>query len=487
MRFLLSIIISLIAMQMYSQQVSQRVMDFGKVKLWNNPSFEVEYTNTSGRTQLFLPIRYSPEVGVRAAQQKLAPGESTTLTLTYYTEDFGRFSKSVAVYVSTQDNPITFELKGNILSFHPDAFTVCPSVEPADQPADRGFIHTIKVVDASTRLPLKDFQIEIVTRSSKESLFSDNSTIQLRRDVPGFYTFNVDKEHYEIQNIDKYVNRSSVETVIALVPEEVVSDENTENFDWNTEDSAEQVIDIEEPNLAQTENDNVPVVEDSLDTITIEEQVDEEVERSMTTEVVDTADYDQNGTLSENKYVFNHIIFLIDVSSSMKKADKLPLLKQSMLQMIQVLRPEDKVSIITYGTTANVQVEAVSGADKAQLTGIIDALVARGQSYGADGVDMAYDLAKANAIVGGNNEIILASDGVFNSRNFKEHKLYTKSMVQHRLYSIRMSTIGFGNASKALNFLETLADRGEGSFLRITSDVDAESALIENLMKHSIR
>ena len=74
MRFLLSIIISLIAMQMYSQQVSQRVMDFGKVKLWNNPSFEVEYTNTSGRTQLFLPIRYSPEVGVRAAQQKLLPG-----------------------------------------------------------------------------------------------------------------------------------------------------------------------------------------------------------------------------------------------------------------------------------------------------------------------------------------------------------------------------------------------------------------------------
>lgn len=342
-------------------------------------------------------------------------------------------------------------------------------------------------MDASTRLPLKDFQIEIVTRSSKESLFSDNSTIQLRSDVPGFYTFNVDKEHYEIQNVDKYVNRSSVETVIALVPEEIVSDESTENFDWDPEDSAEQVIDIEEPNLAQTENDNVPVVEDSLDTNTIEEQVDEEVERSMTTEVADTADYDQNGTLSENKYVFNHIIFLIDVSSSMKKADKLPLLKQSMLQMIQVLRPEDKVSIITYGTTANVQVEAVSGADKAQLSSIIYALVARGQSYGADGVDMAYDLAKANAIVGGNNEIILASDGVFNSRNFKEHKLYTKSMVQHRLYSIRLSTIGFGNASKALNFLETLADRGEGSFLRITSDVDAESALIENLMKHSIR
>ena len=208
---------------------------------------------------------------------------------------------------------------------------------------------------------------------------------------------------------------------------------------------------------------------------------------STVTEREDTADYVKDGTLNEQKYAFNHIIFLIDVSSSMKKPDKLPLLQKSMLQMVQVLRPEDKVSIITYGTNAEVLVDAVSGADKATLELVISSLVARGQSYGAEGVDMAYSLAKTNLIEEGNNEIILASDGVFNSKNFKESKLYRKAMLQNKVYTVRMSTIGFGNATKALLFLETLAARGEGSYLRITSDVDAESTLIENIMRHSIK
>jgi Ca-activated chloride channel family protein len=530
-------------MQTNGQQVSQRAMDFGKVKLWNNPSFVVQYTNTSGRTQLFLPIRYSSDIAVNAAQQKLAPGETTTLTITYYTEEFGRFSMSVDVYISTQNSPITFEIKGNIFSFHPDAFTACPRFDTSDRQVSREFIHTIKVVDASTKLPLEDFQIEIKTRSSKEVIFSNKSTIQLRREVPGFYVFDIDKENYEPQNTEKYINRSSRETVIELIPEKIFAEKNEEDFDWDKSEENEEVNELDElisstssdldeikkeekilkttwtaeetakekSNIENSINDDKSLpadipVENSTTQEKNENRVNEEIVRNTTEDdkesrsekpeetkettaviVVDTADYDQDGALNEAKFVFNHIVFLLDISSSMKKPDKLPLLKQSMLQMIQVLRPQDKVSMITYGTSSEVLVDALSGANKAELTAVIQALVARGQSYGVDGVDMAYELAKANIIEEGNNEIILASDGVFNSRNFKENKLYRKAMIQKGMYDVRLSTIGFGNTSKALKFLETLADRGDGSFLRITSDVDAESALTENIMKHSVR
>lgn len=543
MRLLLGIIISLIVMQTNGQQVSQRAMDFGKVKLWNNPSFVVQYTNTSERTQLFLPIRYSSDIAVHAAQQKLAPGETTTLSITYYTEEFGRFNKSVDVYISTQNSPITFELKGNIFSFHPDAFTACPRFDNNDRQVNREFIHTIRVVDAITNLPLENFQIAISTRSSEEVIFSNKSTMQLRRDVPGFYVFDIDKENYEPLNTEKYINRSSQETIIELIPEKIFAEKNEEDFDWDKSEEKEEVNELDElipstssdldeikraekiPETILTAEETVkekstsensinddkslPVdipVENNTDQKKTENVVTEELVRDITeddkesrsekseetretsaVEVVDTADYDQDGALNEAKFVFNHIVFLIDISSSMKKPDKLPLLKQSMLQMIQVLRPQDKVSIITYGTNAEVLVDALSGANKAELKEVIQALVARGQSYGVDGVDVAYELARANIITEGNNEIILASDGVFNSRNFKENKLYRKAMIQKGMYDVRLSTIGFGNASKALLFLETLADRGAGSFLRITSDVDAESALTENLMKHSVR
>jgi Mg-chelatase subunit ChlD len=367
--------------------------------------------------------------------------------------------------------------------------------------------------------------------------------MQLRREVPGFYVFDIDKENYEPQNTEKYINRSSRETVIELTPEKIFAEKNEEDFDWDKSEENEEVNELDElipstssdldeikkeekiyettwtaeetakgnSNIENTINDDKSLpadipVENSTTQEKNENRVNEEIVRNTTeddkesrsekteeirettaVEVVDTADYDQDGSLNEAKFAFNHIVFLIDISSSMKKPDKLPLLKQSMLQMIQVLRPQDKVSVITYGTSSEVLVDALSGANKAELTAVIQALVARGQSYGVDGVDMAYELAKANIIEEGNNEIILASDGVFNSRNFKENKLYRKAMIQKGMYDVRLSTIGFGNTSKALTFLETLADRGDGSFLRITSDVDAESALTENIMKHSIR
>ena len=352
----------------------------------------------------------------------------------------------------------------------------------------------------------------------------------------------MDKENYSPERTEIYINRNTRETIIELVPEEIFEEENEEEFDWDKgRDSislAQQALDIptreldeeivlldkDEPiesvdddMVFEEENDedfewgreidsatlvrkdreeislDIPIDEEKIKESTTEEReviVKEELEEIpslIVTEIKDTADYLDDGTLNENKYAFNHIIFLIDVSSSMKKEDKLPLLQQSMLQMIQVLRAEDKVSIITYGTNAEVLIDAASGADKNVLRVVIEGLVARGQSYGAEGVDMAYSLAKANFIEEGNNEIILASDGVFNSRNFSENKLYRKAVIQNRVYTVRLSTIGFGNASKALTFLETLASKGEGSYLRITSETDAQSTLVQNLKRHSIK
>jgi len=493
--FFLGLLLSLAAL---GQQVSSLTKDFGKVKDWNNPAFTVTYTNTSGKQQLFLPVMYTVDLGVRIGKMKLQPGESTTIEFKYYTEEFGRFIKRIPIYVSTQAEPTVFTLKGNINSFHPDAFTFCPRIDNKDLVTRTTFIHTIKVIDATTKEPLQDFEINIGTRTSKESIVSERSSMQLRREKPGMYTLEVDKENYEIVRLEKYINRNTEETIIELVREYPDTNRAEEDFEFARVDTPKE-DEIEQKDTPTTEDkDEIVkerVEEQEKDT---EEEQEEEIEdvkeeetfdwtKAQEPKETDTADFKEDGKLNESKYAYNHIIFLIDASTSMKNPEKMPLLKESMRQMIQVLRPEDKVSIITYGNSAKTLISNVSGAEKELLEHTVDGLVAKGQSYGQEGVDMAYKLARKYLIADGNNEIILASDGVFNSKNFSEKKLYRKATVRNAAYTIRLSTIGFGTSKRALSFLETLAQKGNGSYLLIANENEANKVLIENLMKHSLR
>ncbi|MFB1013892.1 MAG: VWA domain-containing protein [Bacteroidia bacterium] len=499
----------------HGQEVSSTVQNFGNVKQWNNPVFEVSYTNTSGRSQLFLPIRYQPDIGVSFSKERLAPGESTIIQIQYYTEEFGRFSQDVAVFISTQNDPITFTLRGNIQSFHPDAFTMCPRIDNSGLVSGPGFNHTIKVIDADTKEPLTDYEIVIATKSSKETIQADKSTVILKREKPGFYYIKVDKEEYEVSTIDKYINRNTSETVFALKREPNIEEEQEEDIvamvpevpvDIRTEtpeeeDDADEIEEEEQKeDLVARGEEEEEEEEDgeyfdwdnpNNEEIATEEPEEQDLEEEpiaiAVPEPIDTADFTSDGTLNTSKYAYNHIIFLIDVSSSMRNADKLPLLQASMLQMIAVLRPEDQVSILTYSTEAVVAVSNVSGAQKTKLNEAISVLKARGQSYGQEGLDMAYELAKEHFITDGNNEIILASDGFFNSKNFSEKKLYRQALYQRKMANVRLSTIAFGNSTKALTFMETLARKGNGSFIRIQEGEDSEAVLISNLMRHSTK
>ena len=505
--FSLSIYLLLLT-AVFGQRVPRTYQDFGKVKLWNNPIFEVSYTNTSGKEQLFLPIAYQYDVLVKYGKDKLSPGETTNISIQYFTEEFGRFTREVDVYVSTQNSPIKFTLSGNIQSFHPDAFTVCPRIDNSRLAENPQFIHTIRVIDAETKEPISDFEITIKTKYSKEAFISDNSVVSLKREKPDFYQFIVDHEEYKIAREELYIARNTEETVIELNREKV--DEIEDEFDFSAVVvNEEEVIETEEEE--EIETSEVETVEEEV-TETVEEEeietsevetVEEEVAEVQITEVVDTPlveivsepiislvdsqDFADDGTLSNVKYAYNHLVFLIDISGSMKHEDKLPLLKYSMYQMIAVLRPEDKVTIITYSTKAKVLVDGMSGANKAALREAVQQLRAQGQSYGKEGLDMAYEIALANFISEGNNEIILASDGVFNSKGFNENKLLRNVAKQSRDNEIMLSAIGFGKSKLALSFLERLASKGDGSFIKIKSEKQAESVLVENMMQHSLK
>jgi Ca-activated chloride channel family protein len=498
MRSILFYISAFIALTLQAQSVSNSMQDFGKVKMWNNPVFEVNYTNISGRTQLFLPIRYQRDFKVSFEKNKLAPGESTSINIQYFTEDFGRFNKTVNVFISTQDAPLVFSLKGNIQSFHPDAFTICPRIDNSNLQVNNGFLHTIKVVDEATKEPLGDFELTIITNTSKEQLINEKSFIILKREKPDFYQMQIDKEGYEVARFEKFVQRNSKETVIELRREVLETmDEEYHDFTGNkaekeddiiSEEVEEIVVTILEPAIDEDaiEEESEPISDDDeyFDFSKVNDE-EEPVQEDSADEIVvvndpepkDTSDFKLDGTLNESIYTYNHLVFLIDVSASMNKPGNLPLLKKSMLEMIEVLRPQDLVSIITYSNKAVVLLSNVSGAEKNVLNLSINQLEAKGGSNGQEGVNMAYNLAKQHFIADGNNEVILASDGIFNSKKFSEKKIFRQARIQRSIYKVRISTVGFGTATKPLLFLENLARSGEGSFIKIGTENEAKTSL----------
>jgi Ca-activated chloride channel family protein len=109
----------------------------------------------------------------------------------------------------------------------------------------------------------------------------------------------------------------------------------------------------------------------------------------------------------------SNIIFLIDVSGSMSNENKLPLLKSSFKVLLDQLKPQDKVGMVVYAGSAGIVLKPTSAADKVTILNALDQLQAGGSTAGGEGIELAYKLAKESFIKGGNNRVVLATDGDF--------------------------------------------------------------------------
>ena len=187
-----------------------------------------------------------------------------------------------------------------------------------------------------------------------------------------------------------------------------------------------------------------------------------------------------------SNYATNNLVFLIDISGSMAKEEKLEILKESMKQLVLALRPEDRISIITYATRAKVLYKASSYPNKDSLLILIDSLKADGHSYGKDGLDLAYAMARDEFILGGNNTVLLATDGKFNYKNFSENKLY-KQAAKQAIKKINLSVIAFGKDKQALKFLKKLSRFGNGKYVAPYFLMNSNYALVDLIKSLSIR
>ena len=174
----------------------------------------------------------------------------------------------------------------------------------------------------------------------------------------------------------------------------------------------------------------------------------------------------QGLTLDESKLPASNLVFLIDVSGSMNSANKLPLLKSSFRILLDKLRPQDKVTVVTYAGSAGVVLKPTSASKKEIILQAIDKLGAGGSTAGAEGIETAYKLAKENFIKNGNNRVILATDGDFNVGISDNNKL-EDLIVEKRKSGIFLTCLGFGMGNYKDNRLEMLANKGNGNYAYI--------------------
>ncbi|MGG7437152.1 vWA domain-containing protein [Chryseobacterium arthrosphaerae] len=172
----------------------------------------------------------------------------------------------------------------------------------------------------------------------------------------------------------------------------------------------------------------------------------------------------------------SNIIFLIDVSGSMNQENKLPLLKSSFKILLNQLRPQDKVGIVVYAGSAGTVLEPTSAQDKKVITDALDNLQAGGSTAGGQGIELAYKLAQENFIKGGNNRVILATDGDFNVGESSEADL--ESLIEEkRKTGIFLTCLGYGMGNYKDNIMETLADKGNGNYAYIDNIQEANKFL----------
>lgn len=173
----------------------------------------------------------------------------------------------------------------------------------------------------------------------------------------------------------------------------------------------------------------------------------------------------------------SNLVFLIDVSGSMFEPNKLPLVKASMKMLVDQIREKDRVALVVYAGNAGLVLPSTSGEEKQKIKDAIDRLEAGGSTAGGAGIKLAYKVARENFIKGGNNRVILSTDGDFNVGASSDDEL-ERMIEEERKSGVFLTVLGFGMGNYKDSKMQKLADKGNGNHAYIDQLSEAKKVLV---------
>jgi Ca-activated chloride channel family protein len=181
-----------------------------------------------------------------------------------------------------------------------------------------------------------------------------------------------------------------------------------------------------------------------------------------------------------SKAPINNLVFLVDVSGSMSSANKLPLVRASLTELVKNLRPNDRIAIVVYAGSSGLVLPSTPALESHKIISALNSLNSGGSTAGGAGIQLAYKVAQENFVEGGNNRIILATDGDFNVGTSSTTAL-VDLISEKRKSGVFLSVLGFGRGNFRDHRVEQIANNGNGNFYYIDGIKEAQRVLVKEM------
>lgn len=413
--------------------------DFGQLKQGNKLFVDFKLTNAGNKTANIIRIEEPYGVSYRISKKTIEPDSTITVRFKYIPKRKEAFERNILVYISALSEPLIFTLKGEALYANPKETMEVPEFETEKKTDIPLYQLTINVVDANTKEPVNKAILEILWDGLQYKKVSTNAQGKI---IQQLYSDN----YYFLTYAPGY---SMQETAVIL-------------------EADNQSITIE---LGE-KKPNEMLVETKKDS-------------SIVPEVKETPT-EKTNELDINRYAPNNVVFLLDVSVSMKQKGRLDLMKVAMIELVQMLRPIDKLSIVTYSSTTEVVIESQAVTDKTSIIKVIQNLEAGGLTAGGKGLKKAYQIAEKSQIIDGNNQVLIATDGAFNlEKGDKDMLSQAKNAAEKK--NITLTVVGVINEKWTEKSMKSLATEGKGNYISIKNYNDAKSVLVEEIKRNSFK
>lgn len=169
----------------------------------------------------------------------------------------------------------------------------------------------------------------------------------------------------------------------------------------------------------------------------------------------------------------SNLVFLVDVSGSMNSENRLPLVKKSLNYLVDNLRPEDKIAVVVYAGAAGLVLPSTPASQKEKIKEALNKLEAGGSTAGGEGIQLAYKVAAENFIEGGNNRVILCTDGDFNVGVSSDAEM-TRLIEEKRESGVFITICGFGMGNYKDSKIEAISNNGNGNYYYIDQEKEAK-------------
>lgn len=424
--------------------------NFGDLESYDNRFVDISVANKGVKDGYILSVRKPSEVVY--IQNKALVAKDSTLILRFQVnpQRKGKFSYTVSIFTSDRAEPHILTLTGNLLNLEIDNasnYTACPDFNTRPISSNHNsFDLTVITIDAETKEEIEGSQVNFIQNGfSKWKEQTDKNGKIKKQGSIGFAYFEVNKQGYQPFERGTFVSNDRNRVIIEL----------TKNPELKMEES------VLPPEIVVSENQQDSIIKQT------------ESSTPIAFEQLSSDNFDLAYFQPVN------VTFILDVSSSMNQGEKMELMKYSLNQLAELMRQDDKISIVTYASKARVLLPPTIGSDKEAVRSQVEVLRASGMTAGGDGIKMGFEQAEAGYIPNGINHVFIITDGAFNHQTYD----YKKIIKKYSKKNIHLSVVGILNDNKSESSMREVANLGNGEYIPVFNLVDAQKNIRQAVRK----